>query len=352
MERSPIVLHPRRRERLWRVVRGCTDAAERVRYLIVLHSARGWSARRVAEALGCGERTVTRVRHRWRQEGEAGLADRRQDNGCPKVDEAYLRSLHEVLQGRPRDVGHRRPTWTQRVLVETLAHQTGVRVSVATMSRALQQIGARLGRPKPSVGRLGWSRRAKNRRLSMIRQLVATLPDDQAAVWEDEADIDLNPRIGPDWMLPGQQRRVETPGQNVKRYLAGAMDATRGRVTWVRGERKDSGLFIKLLGTLLKRYAGKKLIHVILDNYRIHSSRRVQVWLADQGRRIRLHFLPPYCPDDNRIERCVWRELHQNVTYNHACEDIDELLDEAARFLRCLDRRLQSQGLSQLRKAI
>jgi len=202
------------------------------------------------------------------------------------------------------------------------------------------------------LGRLGWSRRAKNRRLSMIRRLVTTLPDDQAAVWEDEADIDLNPRIGPDWMLPGQQRRVETPGQNVKRYLAGAMDATSGQLTYVRGERKDSGLFIKLLETLLKRYAGKRLIHVILDNYRIHSSRRVQAWLADQGRRIRLHFLPPYCPDDNRIERCVWRELHQNVTYNHACEDIDELLEEAARFLRRLDRRLRSQGLSPLRKAI
>lgn len=27
---------------------------------------------------------------------------------------------------------------------------------------------------------------------------------------EDEADIDLNPKIGSDWMLPGTQRRVMT----------------------------------------------------------------------------------------------------------------------------------------------
>ena len=31
-----------------------------------------------------------------------------------------------------------------------------------------------------------------------------------------------------------------------------------------------------------------------------------------------LHFLPPYCPDDNRIER-VWLDLHANVTRNHRC---------------------------------
>jgi transposase len=29
-----------------------------------------------------------------------------------------------------------------------------------------------------------------------------------------------------------------------------------------------------------------------------------------------LHFLPPYCPDDNRIER-LWKDLHDNVTRNH-----------------------------------
>ncbi len=44
----------------------------------------------------------------------------------------------------------------------------------------------------------------------MIHALIDTLPKSEAAVWEDEADLDLNPRIGPDWMLPGTQRRVMT----------------------------------------------------------------------------------------------------------------------------------------------
>jgi transposase len=67
---------------------------------------------------------------------------------------------------------------------------------------------------------------------------------------------------------------------------------------------------------------------VILDNYAIHTSVQTRVFLAEHGDRLRLHFLPPYCPDDNRIERRVWRELHANVTRNHRCGDIEELMEE------------------------
>jgi hypothetical protein len=36
------------------------------------------------------------------------------------------------------------------------------------------------------------------------------------AVYEDEVDIHLNPKIGPDWMTRGQQKEVMTPGKNEK----------------------------------------------------------------------------------------------------------------------------------------
>ena len=39
--------------------------------------------------------------------------------------------------------------------------------------------------------------------------------------------------------------------------------------------------------------------------------------MKEFGTRIRLHFLPPYSPDDNRIEAAVWRPMHAEVTYNH-----------------------------------
>ncbi len=163
------------------------------------------------------------------------------------------------------------------------------------------------------------------------------------AVWEDEIDIHLNPKIGPDYMLPGQQKTVRTPGKNVKHYPAGAMDAETARVIWIEGERKSGALFVRLLDRLVRAYTDKRVIHVILDNYVIHSSRAAREAVAAHTGRVVLHFLPPYCPDDNRIERCVWRELHANVTRNHRCRSMTELMKEVRRYLANRNRKAASK---------
>jgi transposase len=73
----------------------------------------------------------------------------------------------------------------------------------------------------------------------------------------------------------------------------------------VEGDRKRIALFIELLKKLYRHYVDKKVIHIILDNYIIHSSKITQKAVEKFNGRIVLHFLPPYCPDDNNIERCV-----------------------------------------------
>jgi transposase len=335
--RTPVIVLSRpRRRRLLRVARRATDAALRVRYMIVLHTAAGKSQRQAAAALGCSVSTVKRTRARWRACGEAGLTDRRADGRGgppPKAGERYASFLRWALRFSPRFHGRRRPTWTQELMIAVMCDYGHARVSRTTVGRLLRRLRVRRGAPKPAPRGCPWGRRAKAARLRLIRSLVGSLAPGEAAVWEDECDVHLNPRIGPDWMLPGTQRRVATPGTDVRRYVAGALDAATGRLVWARSERKDSGLFIDLLKKLLDEYEGKGVVHVILDNYAVHASRRTKRWLAEHGHKFRLHFLPPYCPDDNRIERKVWREMHANVTRNHECRSIDELMNEVTLYL-------------------
>jgi len=111
------------------------------------------------------------------------------------------------------------------------------------------------------------------------------------------------------------------------------MDVQTGRVMWVQADRKRSALFTELLKKLDRLYADKRVVHIILDNYVIHTSKITQKVVEEFNGRIVLHFLPPYCPDDNKIERCVWRELHANVTCNHRCQRMDDLLGEVRRYL-------------------
>ena len=213
------------------------------------------------------------------------MLDRRSENGARKVDDDVRGHVREILAGRPNDHGFERPTWTPEILRAVIANVVGVLPSIA-----------------------------------------------HVVVFTGEVDIHLNPKTGSDWMLPGTQRLVLTPGNNEKRYLAGAYEPLHDRLVYVEGDRKASWIFMNLLRALLETYDRAQTIHVILDNYIIHKSRVTQAWLAEFGERLRLHFLPPYCPSENRIER-IWLDLHANVTRNHRQKAIGALLDRVHGYL-------------------
>ena len=250
----------------------CSSAWVRNRYVMVLNLLSGRGAYDTAKRLGVHNTTIYRVAQRFRERGEVSLYDRREDNGDAKLTEEYLGILDKVVRSTPAEHGWRRPTWTREMLVATMVRKLGVRIHADTMSRALALIKARRGRPRPRVG-CPWHPAAKTRRLNRIQALLAGLSRREVAVYEDEVDIHLNPKIGLDWMGCGQQKEVMTPGQNQKRYLAGALDVALGLLHCVEGERKTSALFLALVDKLLALYPQAKVIHVILDNYRIHKSR-------------------------------------------------------------------------------
>jgi transposase len=170
---KPIVIHLRNRvrKRLREIRRTTHDRGLAMRCQMVLQAAKGRLLQEIADALGCSRSWVSRVLGRFQAEGEAGLLDRREDNGQQKLDEWYLGQLHEVVAKRPPEYGYRRPTWTRELLVEVMARLTGQRVHMTAMSRVLATMGARRGRPRPVV-RCLWSRPTKNRDCSII---VATL---------------------------------------------------------------------------------------------------------------------------------------------------------------------------------
>jgi transposase len=313
---------------------------------VLLYDA-GLGAQRIAAHLGCVPATAVRVARRFLDAGEDGLIDRRRGNGELKVDDDLRQALAELVAGSAKDHGWSRPTWTREALARTLRRKTGVDVSVTTVARMLRDLGARWGMARPAVV-CPWPKARKARRLRAIRKVLARLRPDEVAYFEDEIDIHLNPRIGRDWMLRGRQRVVVTPGQNRKRYIAGALAVNRSDLVFVQAERKNSDLFLALLEKLRTHHRRVRRIHLVLDNYGIHTSRRVQAYLAQHGDRFRLHFLPPYSPEHNDIER-LWREVHANVTRNHRCKSMGELMRQVAWHLRREAARLRQSRPTQRR---
>jgi transposase len=303
-----------------------------MRCKIIRNLVRGYGPASIHCHLGCSESQVYRIAHRFVEEGLPGLADKREDNGTRKVGDQVEWVVLLGVAGSPQDFGYRRPTWTQELLVKLVGEQTGIPLSCSTMSRLLKRLEVGLCRAKPTVG-CPWKEARRKRRIRELRRIIRDLPDGEVVVYVDEVDIHLNPKIGPDWTIRGLRKTVVTPGKNKKHYLAGALNAKTGELTWVESEYKDSYLFIDLLWTLVQEaYPEAKCIHLILDNYGIHDSHQTRLAREALKDRVKFHFLPPYCPDDNRIER-LWKDLHDNVTRNHRCSDMDELMIEVRWYL-------------------
>ena len=95
----------------------------------------------------------------------------------------------------------------------------------------------------------------------------------------------------------------------------------------------DAASTIALLMAIVSMYPTKRLIHVFLDNARCHHAVLVQEWLARPGCRIKLHFVPSYCPHLNPIER-LWRLMHQHVTHNRCYATYNDFCRSVLNFLR------------------
>jgi transposase len=79
------------------------------------------------------------------------------------------------------------------------------------------------------------------------------------------------------------------------------------------------------------QYRRAKSIRLIVDNYIIHKSKKTQKWLSDNPK-LKLLFLPVYSPWHNKIEK-LWHALHETVTRNHQCKNMDDLLEQVYHFM-------------------
>lgn len=315
--------------RLQRVVRKsrCVLEVHRARIMVLLHS--GELAAEVARMVGCARATVYRTVYRYEELGEESIRDQRRMREPLKATPQVVEQLLEYLDYVPQDYGWERCNWTLELLALQLAGDTGVELSASHVLRILRGCGCRRGRPRPG---LRIPVRGRRKVLENIQKLVADASHDEEVFYQDEADVHLNPKMGETYMKPGQQMVVLTPGQNVKRYVFGALNTRTGRVVHGIASNKNAATFVQFLEFLSRTYRRARKLHIVADNYIIHKAACVKRYLESIEHRIVLHFLPPYSPDDNPIER-LWKQMHDHVTRNHRHATMEPLVEAVRRFL-------------------
>jgi transposase len=242
--------------------------------------------------------------------------------------ETILRTLPLFVQHSPQEFGYLRSRWSSELLTLETNRIFNTAIHPATMRKWLP------------LANLVWRRAAptlhirdprKDEKMSAITEALEKKRPAHPVFYEDEVDIDLNPKIGADWQPIGQQKRVPTPGKNEKHYLAGVLHAGTGKVHYVSGIRKDSDLFINMLEYLRRTYRRAETITLIVDNYIIHKSQKTLEWLKKNPKFILL-YQPVYSPWVNDVEH-LWLALHETVTRNHKCRSMWQLLQKVKQFM-------------------
>ena len=303
------------------------DVRLRAHILLLLGAGHPWAT--VCAVLFCSPSTVSRWKQRFETEGVDAVVGRPRGRHRSGVHLWASLVIRWVLTLSPADFRFARSRWSCEAVAVVLREDYRVKVGRETVRRWLRDADLVWRRPRPTIRPKDPDREKK---LAVLRALLKGLPPDETAVFMDEVDVNLNPKVGCMWMRRGEQAAVETPGTNEKRYLAGSIHWRTGRVILTEGRRKEgrsAALFLRHLDDLRRMFRHYKVIHAICDNAGTHTaehSKAVRAYLAEWDHRVVLHYLPKYAPDTNPIERVWWR-LHEAVTRNHRCQSMEELLD-------------------------
>jgi putative transposase len=318
--------------------------ARRLMAMLMLHQ--GMTVTEVAKILCAARSSIGRWINLFTLYGVNGLKSLKpgREPRWPVAD--ILPILPLLVQRSPQDFGWLRSRWSTELLALAVNRLFNISLHPATLYRYLKQADLVWRRAAPTL-------KIKDphyeEKWTIIEQALAQNSVDNPVFYQDEVDIDLNPKIGSDWCLKGQQKRIATPGMNQKHYLAGALHAATGQVHYVSGSSKNSELFIHLLRVLKRTYRRAKTITLVVDNYVIHKSRKVENWLAN-NKKFRVLFLPTYSPWLNPIER-LWLSLHETVTRNHQCRYMWQLLNRVAQFMKAASPFPGNQhGLAQVER--
>jgi transposase len=163
--------------------------------------------------------------------------------------------------------------------------------------------------------------------------LLNSLGPGEAVMFADAVHPTHAARAAGCWAPSDCHPAIEQTSGRERLNLHGAIDLETGETRVIEAEAADAQSTIRLFQSILSSRPLMSLIHVFLDNARYHHAKLVRGWLAEHGRRLRIHFIPAYCPHLNPIKR-LWGLAHRHVTHNKTYATAAQFAKAMLDFLR------------------
>jgi transposase len=296
--------------------------ARRANALVLLDD--GMTCEAVAKVLLLDDDTVRSWYRLYQEDGIEGLAGFGYEGGACRLSEEQQDRLKawigETLPRSTNEVG----AW--------IARECGIEYQGRSgLIALLHRLGMEHRKPKAISRKLD---PAKQRAfIEGYEALLNQLSANEAVLFADAVHPTHAARPVGCWAPKDVQIAVPQTSGRDRINIHGAIELETGNTRMLEVATVNAVSTIMLLTAIEAMYPGKAMIHVFLDNARYHHAKLVQQWLALPGRRIKLHFIPVYCPHLDPIER-LWALMHRHTTHNKCYAGVREFKAAVLEFLR------------------
>ena len=328
MPNDRLRLTPSVRRTLAARVRSRKARAEDVRRArMILLLAAGESYATICDLLGVYPSYVQRWKARFLEAGVAGLGSRYRGRVATVVTpQLEARVLARTRRPPPDGSTH----WSTRKLAQALG------VTHMTVARVWQRAGLKPHRlerymmsPDPDF----------ERKAADVIGLYLKPPQHAAVFCVDEKSaIQALDRHDP--VLPLSPGRAERHGFEYYRHgtlsLFAAFDTKTGQVFGRTAARHTSAEFVAFLDELVATQPRRQEVHVILDNFSTHKTKKVKAFLAAHPR-VHFHFTPTYSSWLNQVE--LWfAKIERDVIARGVFSSVPNLARKLMRYIRRYNR--------------
>ncbi len=130
------------------------------------------------------------------------------------------------------------------------------------------------------------------------------------------------------WIPKGETKTLPTTNTQFRLHFNGSINLNTMEIFTKEYDTIDAQSVISFFKNLEAKNP-YKTIHIICDNGLSNKNKDIQQYL--EASRIKIHYLPPYSPNLNAIER-LWKIMREHVTYNKYYPNLKEFKDKIHEF--------------------
>jgi transposase len=205
----------------------------------------------------------------------------------------------------------------------------GVTFSRSGMTLWLQTHDFVFKRPKKVPGKLDPQRQEAF--IKEYEKLKSSLRLEEEIYFVDAVHPEHQSQAVCGWIKKGVQKTLQTTGKQLRLHFAGALCLQGMKAFICEYKTVDADAMVDFLKRLELSSRAPK-IHVILDNARSNKNKKLDEFLAAASK-IELHYLPPYSPNLNPIER-LWKIMRETKIYNRYYESVVTFFHEIRSFFK------------------